>query len=121
MSIRTYSSIDDMIADIQADGKAADARVEQWQTELADGDCFMRIVDAWGETVTIYCEIVPLEYEEDRLLHADPHMKNYRFCRCFSRMCPDGELGDVHISTISAKLSRKAFEEAQAAGWPDLV
>lgn len=33
-------------------------------------------------------------------LDTEPRLKHYRFCRCFSVACPEGELGDVHVSVV---------------------
>jgi len=53
------------------------------------GDCFMS--DS-GEGFLVFGEVLE-GYPEGRLQH-------YRFCRCYSVACPEGELGDVHVSTI---------------------
>jgi len=58
------------------------------------------------------------EIEDTRSSYQDPHMRHYRFTRSFSRMCPRGELGDIHLATVGRKLTREEFEKARFAGWP---
>jgi hypothetical protein len=43
--------------------------------------------------------------------------QHYRFCRCFSVVCPEGELGDVHVSTVRCIMSRGLFERLKEQGW----
>lgn len=98
--------------------EAADQRVEPWQNEMKAGDHFVRIVVASGRLLVIYGVIEELKYEEDQELHDEPHMKHFRFCRCYSVACPEGELGDVHVSVMQKKLSPTQFKAAQEMGWP---
>ena len=58
------------------------------------------------------------EYDSVRETYADPGMKFYRFTRSYSVVCPRGELGDRHLSTVSRKLTKVEFETARKAGWP---
>jgi len=46
------------------------------------------------------------------------HLRHYRFCRCFSVACPEGEVGDVHVSTVLCLISRAFFEAMRQAGLP---
>jgi len=85
---------------------AADARVVHWQTQVKPGDCFM--TDP-GEGFPVFGEVLE-GYPEGRMQH-------YRFCRCFSVACPEGELGDVHVSTIVCLVSRGLFERLKEQGW----
>lgn len=112
--------------------KAADANVNPEQSALKPGDFFVR--HAYG--ITIYGEIIdPVtlslngrriedlteeeqeEIRDIRELYNDETMKNYRFTRSYSSVCPDGELGDIHISTVSRTISREEFLSAQKKGW----
>jgi hypothetical protein len=45
-------------------------------------------------------------------------MHGYRYCKCFSVVEPDGELGEVHISVINKQVSKSIFDRARKAGWP---
>jgi hypothetical protein len=92
----------------------ADQEVVDWQKEMKDGDHFVR----FSGGLVIYGEIVPLTYEEDRELYRMPHMKNVRFSECYSYMCPEGEPGGIHVSSMTLPISREQFEAAKDAGWP---
>jgi hypothetical protein len=56
------------------------------------------------------------EYQSILELYNEPHMKLYRFTRSFSSVCPGGELGDIHLSTVR-KISKEEFEKAREEGW----
>ena len=86
--------------------KAADARVVWWQAQVKPGDCFMS--DS-GEGFPVFGEVLE-GYREK-------HLQDYRFCRCYSVACPEGELGDVHVSTILCRVSRGLFERLREQGW----
>jgi len=80
--------------------QAADERVQEWQKAIKKGDYF------WQETeyeFSIYGEVLENDYEGE--------LQHYRFCKCYSSACPEGEIGDVHLSVISGILTREEFEE----------
>jgi len=81
--------------------QAADERVQPWQAQIKKGDCFWQATE-YG--FNIYGEVLKNAYRQKSLRH-------YRFCRCYSEACPEGEMGDVHTSVISGVLSREEFEE----------
>ena len=86
--------------------EAAEARVAPWRAALRPGECFLSIVE---DGLVVFSGALE-GYQE-------PHLKHYRFCRCFSVACPEGELGDVHVSTVACRISRRFFEEMRQAGW----
>jgi len=49
--------------------------------------------------------------------YTEAHLRHYRFCRCYSVGCPEGELGDVHVSTVLCLVSRAFFEALRQVGW----
>lgn len=100
MTFTAYDSFEEMMDDLQANMKAADARTQEWQKQIKVGDCF-RQSTPYG--FDIYGEVLE-GYEEE-------HLQNYRFCYCFSVACPEGEKGDVHVSVISEVITREEFEE----------
>jgi hypothetical protein len=112
---------------------AADASVTPSQEALKPGDYCLR--EAHG--LAIYSEILdaaevilggrdfkdldPEDQEEvtdTRKSYAQPHMRYYRFTRSYSRACPNGELGDIHVSTVKKVLTAVQFQAAREAGWP---
>jgi len=101
----------------------ADGAVQPWQEALKVGDCFVRLWDPYGagaNPLAIYGHIDELKYQEDRDLYAGEEMKHHRPCTCYSQMCPEGEFGDVHISTVAGILPRPLFDFAKAHGWPSV-
>lgn len=86
--------------------KAAGARVRHWQAQVKPGDCFM---SDWGEGFPVFGEVLEGYREKD--------LQHYRFCRCYSVACPQGELGDVHVWTIRCIVSRGLFEPLKEQGW----
>ncbi len=128
-SIHSFASLDEMLAAIENDRIEADHAVKDWQSQLAPGDFFIRIGPG---SVAIFCEVLDPalpgspgphsqeyldELKEAASWYAEPHMKNFRFCRAFSVYCEHGEMGDVHISTAALKISKENFEMARARGW----
>ena len=110
MEIESFDSFEDMMQRMQEQMQAADSRVQPWQTTVKPGDYFR---NSSGYGFNIY-GIVREQYSDDK-----PHLKHYRFCECFSVACPEGELGDVHVSTIEQILEEAEFEAARIRGWSD--
>ena len=101
MNITFYDSAEEMLDALTEAMEAADERVQEWQKTIKKGDCF------WEKTeygFNVYGEVL-----EDAC--CEEHLKCYRFCKCHSEACPEGEMGDVHMSSISGILSREEFEE----------
>jgi hypothetical protein len=117
MKVIPIDDIDDFFKEIAENRNAADAQVEPWQADMKVGDHFVRIVDM-GEPIVIYGVIEESPYEEDTEHYEQPHMKHFRMTRCFSVMCPEGEIGDTHVAVMSKKLSPTQFELAREMGWP---
>jgi hypothetical protein len=42
---------------------------------------------------------------------------SYRFTRAYSIGCPEGELGDMHLSRIRAKITPEFMALVEAQGW----
>jgi hypothetical protein len=90
-----------MLDDLSQAMQAADDNTQEWQKAIKKGDCF------WHDTeygFNIYGVVLKNAYREK-------HMINYRFCKCYSEVCPEGEIGDVHTSVIGGLLTREEFEE----------
>ena len=47
---------------------------------------------------------------------SDVRLRRRRFFRSYSVICLEGELGDVHVSTIMRFISREALEKASEKG-----
>jgi hypothetical protein len=132
MGIRSFENIDDLFAAEEAARQRADSTVQGHQ-DLAPGDFFVREC----EGIRIYGEILDAathllkgrvvldlddeeieEYNDAMDLYQAQHMRFYRFTRSFSRVCPKGELGDIHLSSVGCKITAEEFQAARDAGWP---
>lgn len=108
MQFEAFDSFDDMMERLQQAMRAADARVHEWQAAITSDDYFL--YDS-RHGFPIYGQVLE-QYGLEQ-----PHLRHYRFCKCHSIACPEGELGDVHVSSIEQILSEAEFEEARQEGW----
>ena len=99
MRIQFFDNYEAMMEAEKQAREAADSRTQDWQKQLEPGDCF---ISPTSYGLNIY-GVVLKSYKQE-------HLRNYRFCNCYSIACPNGERGDVHLSTIGAALSREEFE-----------
>jgi hypothetical protein len=127
MEVTAYDSVADMMDAIHSAREKADEQVRPSQAAAKVGDFFVKFFPP--EQVIIFGEVLdPVESDrqagadEDELnylrkLYAEPHMKHFRFSRCFSVMCPEGELGDTHVSSILCVIPKEVFEKAREKNW----
>ena len=108
MEFEAFDSLEEMMARLNEQMQRADAHVRPWQARIKTGDCFRR---SSGYGFDIYGEVLP--EEEPR----EPRLRHYRFCNCYSVACPEGEMGDVHVSIIEVLLTKSEFSTAQEQGW----
>jgi hypothetical protein len=99
MHIEFFDNFEEMMKAEQKAREAADSRTFDWQKDIKPGDCF---ISPTPYGFNIY-GVVLKSYKQE-------HLQNYRYCNCYSIACPNGERGDVHVSTIGAVLSRDEFE-----------
>jgi hypothetical protein len=119
MPIIAVTDIDDFFAQEEQAQERAALLIPVWAGTLTVGDHFLREVTFSDETITIYSEILPqtVEDEDGNEVVVPYDGSPYRFTRSFSTCCPEGELGDAHISTIARRISKEEFEAARANGW----
>lgn len=113
MKFTSYNTIDEMFKDLVEAREEADARVQPWQVEIKPGDLYMENTEYGFQ---IFGKILKSEGEGSKF-YQEPHMKNYRLVKAFSVACPEGEMGDVHVSSITRKLSQWEFELAKDFKW----
>ena len=108
VKVTFYDSFDDMMeAERKAQEEAA-RRTQDWQKRIRKGDYF---VSNSGYDFPIFGEVL------DDYRDKDPAIQYYRFCDCYSIACPEGEKGDIHISTIQFLISQDVFEFYRKKGW----
>ncbi len=108
MTIRAADDFDEFIRQEEQARQAADAQVRPWQKHIKPGDYFVRDTPYGFD---IYGEVL----EPDAPYTG--HMEHYQFCRAYLVACPDGELGDIHVSLVAWVLRQEEFEEAKARPW----
>ena len=108
MAIESFESFDEMWHYLQEQKEAADAQVQPWQYQVKALDFFRKQSNC---DFPIYGVVLP---EEER---REQGLENYRFTKCYSVACPEGELGDIHVSTIEAILTEEEFRDAHQRGW----
>jgi hypothetical protein len=79
-----------------------------WQQAMKPGDCFLQRSDYGGVPLDIYGVILEPEGEDADFFEKMP---NHRLCRCYSKVCVEGEIGTVHISCFTEKMSTDLFNE----------
>jgi len=107
MKVEFFDSLEEAQARLRRARKAADGKVKPWQAAIRPGDCF--IADSGEEGLLVFGEVLEG--------YTEPHLRHYRFCRCHSVACPEGELGDMHVSTVLCRVSRAFFDEMRQEGW----
>ena len=107
MEVEFFDTLEAVQARLRRAMKAADARVKLWQAAVKVGDTF--VADGGEEDLAVFGEVLEG--------YTEAHLRHYRFCRCYSVACPEGELGDVHVSTILCPVSRAFFEAMRREGW----
>lgn len=131
--IRTYSNLEDLFEDLQRSAEAVEA---QGGIPVKVGDYVVRVVDPGdGHPLPIYGHLTdPMDYWRDRAVETmdeetrqeyeyerrsteESVRRGYYFGTWYSVMCPDGEMGDAHVSTLNMVISREQFDAARAAGW----
>lgn len=96
-----------MIEDLSLAMQRADENVQDWQKAIKKGDCYRQETE-YG--FSVYGVVLKNAYK-------DKYLQNYRLVRAYSIACPDGEMGDVHVSSISEVITKEEFERARANGW----
>jgi len=123
MDITFYDSYDEMQEDLGRAMREADARVRPAQAAIRPGQHFINF--RYGLELPIFGEILDIktlgvDEEEQRYIdesYGQPHMRFYRPSRCYSMACPEGEIGDVHLSEVDAIIDPELFDYYRENGW----
>jgi hypothetical protein len=122
----TFGSWDELVEQERKARERADRYVQPWHYKLRAGDI---VVSDPGIGFPIFHELLDNEkivaenfekygddYEEEGQYILDLYCFgeqpwNYRFCRNYSEVVPEGELGDIHLSIAQLKICSEEFEE----------
>lgn len=101
--------IEDMYARLEAGRKAADNHLVK-VSSLRHGDYFV----STQLGITVYGKVIEKtgNPEDDKSIE-EGRQNGYIFGKCHSIYCPEGELGDTHVTQIVFKISQKIFERAR--------
>jgi hypothetical protein len=113
--IRQFDSFDDLLAYLAEQRAIADSRVQSWQRNIDYEDCFVQDI---GEGFPIFMTVERSPYPEDADVENGMFFMDRRPVRAWSWMCPEGELGTAHVSTVFARMSPPAWVLCKQAGWP---
>jgi len=100
---------DDLLACVREQTRLADAEVRPWQAGLVPGDYFFMV----GNDLPIFGEVLEV--------YDAMHVRHFRLARCFSTVCPNGEIGDVHVADVREKITQREFDRAQRVGWSGFI
>ena len=133
MTVRTFENFEEMVDFMAANRRTADSNIQDWQREIKPGDFVVRV---YSEDLLIFGEILDIieiekqyydlddEEQAEEFSFTEEHYReggnwhgSYRFGRFYSIMCPEGELGDIHLSTIFGKIPHEVFEACMEKGW----
>ena len=121
LGFESFDSFEDMQKAEERAQKSAAERTMDWQMNLVKpGSYVLRMAHG----LLLFSEILdPVETacEEDKEYviksYAQEHMKYYRFGKHYSVACGEGEMGDVHISTVLAVITKEYFDAAKEDHW----
>lgn len=115
MTIMLTGSLDDFFSAEEKAREAADKRVLPFQAALTTGDKFVRYLRDYD--IVVWSRVLAPD-EEDREIYEQPHMAHYRQTESFSKSCPEGEIGDVHVSSVDLVVTHEQFEQGRKLDWP---
>jgi len=120
MTIRAFSSLDEMFAALDADQEVATEVAKTHPVKIEDlrhGDFFASPRPDHG--VVVYGEVWEHseDYPEDNEHIQESRDGGYVYGRCYSPIVPEGEIGSTHITRVGAKITAEEFEAAKANGF----
>jgi hypothetical protein len=120
--MKEFDSLEDMFADIAARVEAGKKAAENHPIKVKDlrhGDYFAYQHPV--HNILIFGEVIEkTEYPEDDGSIATARANGFVYGRCYSVLCPEGELGDTHVTYITHKIDKAVFERARVNGFHHL-
>jgi hypothetical protein len=118
-----YNSFEEMMEDLGRAMREADSRIKPIQAGIKPGQYFINF--RHGPDLPIFGQILDIgalgyDKEEQEYInrqYAQPHMKYYRPTHAYSVACPEGEIGDIHLSEVDAIIDGELFEYYRENGW----
>ena len=123
MNVTFYDSFEEMQDSLAKAREVAATFVKPFQKAVKAGDFYVHYNPEYE--LVVYGEVLDpvASAEADEVaylteVYAQPHMADFRFARAYSPLCDDGELGDIHLTTIHKIISKEQFEQFKALDWP---
>lgn len=129
--VRTFATIEDMVADMRAATEQANRWLADAQRRVGWGDYWVRFSMVPGEQrLVIFGQVLPtreITFDDDEALEAAErgeellrmqarHEDGFMFSRSFCVNYPGGELGDTHRANLWP-LPRSVYDAAAKVGW----
>ena len=111
MTITFYDSDEEMWEDLHKKMKDADARLKPTQASIRPGQHFINF--RHGPELPIFGEVL----DTDDAIYKETHMQHYRLTEAYSAACPDGEIGDTHVSDMDAIIDSELFKFYKEENW----
>jgi len=131
VTAKDFNSIEELFSSIEKQRELADHQITNAQNSIKPGDKVIRITPGlaiYGEILDPLKEEIPYyDFKESFDVAEWDRMKqkftglwktSYRYGRFYSPRCSEGELGNIHLSTIHVLISEDDFKRAKKAGWP---
>lgn len=123
VEFEVYGSFEEMMEAERRARELADSRVKPAQAEIKPGQYFINF--HYGPDLPIFGEILDyktlgIDEEEQEYVnesYEQPHMKFYKPTKAYSVACEWGEVGDIHVSEISAIIDKELFAWYAKHGW----
>jgi hypothetical protein len=127
MTVQSFDNAEDMFAAINRGVEAAKRRATPRQWAISYGDYWLRTFEGFiiAGRITPEAELWGAEeelgasgeeLEEERRMMEDSYADGFRFGKAWSIACPEGELGDTHISDM-IPITKEEFEQLKDLDW----
>jgi len=127
MTIQFFDNTDDMFTAIRRGVEAAKARATPRQNAITYGDYWLRVVDdfvicgritpqeeLWATEAELGASAEEIESEKE--MQEASYADGFRFGRAYSIVCPEGELGDTHVSDM-VPITEEEFNQSKGLNW----
>ncbi len=104
--VQTFESHEEFKNAIFENERIAYDSTEEWQKNLKPGQFYISLF----QDMIIYGKIL-------EIIEEDGKPSNYRFVKAYSEMCQEGELGEMHVSTVTCSISECLFDFAMQSGF----
>lgn len=114
-TLRSSAEVQAWLEEQRRKASYMDEHAKPWQKAAKAADFyFQRYEHPTGEQLDIFGVILEPQGEDIEIMARVPFR---RLVRAWSKDCPEGEIGTLHVGAIWEILSRERFELIRMAGW----